>query len=163
MEQTFLNGIKIKKVRHLHDITIPLSEEKRKHLILTGKNGSGKTSVIEALVKHFQFIISDRYESRESLLKSCDFWEKRIQALGKMKHFENNYNEIQQAESDLEMYREGLENWESGAVLECNSFISLRDKYNHGNFILAYYKDERKFRVEQYKNIEKVELEKNIG
>ena len=49
MEKTFVTGIEIKKVRHLHDITIPLSSETRKHLILTGVNGSGKTSVLNAL------------------------------------------------------------------------------------------------------------------
>ena len=43
MADTFLTGIEIKKVRHLQNISIPLSAEKRKHLILTGKNGSGKT------------------------------------------------------------------------------------------------------------------------
>ena len=46
MEQTFLTDIHIKKVRHLKNVTIPLDKEKRKHLILTGKNGSGKTSVL---------------------------------------------------------------------------------------------------------------------
>lgn len=58
MEQTFLTDIHIKKVRHLENITIPLDKEKRKHLILTGKNGSGKTSVLETLVKAFELIIS---------------------------------------------------------------------------------------------------------
>ena len=46
MEQTFLTDIEIKKVRHLEDISIPLDKNKRKHLILTGKNGSGKNKCI---------------------------------------------------------------------------------------------------------------------
>ena len=54
MEQTFLTSIKIEKIRHLENISIPLDMEKRKHLILTGKNGSGKTSVLEAMVKYIQ-------------------------------------------------------------------------------------------------------------
>lgn len=45
----FLTEIKIQHVRHLHDITIPLSKTERKNLILTGENGSGKSSVLEAL------------------------------------------------------------------------------------------------------------------
>lgn len=49
MEQTFLTGIHINKVRHLSNIYIPLSSDTRKNLILTGKNGSGKTSVLEKL------------------------------------------------------------------------------------------------------------------
>lgn len=58
MEQTYLTRVDIKKVRHLQEITIPLSNERRKHLLLTGKNGSGKTSVLEALVKFLQIVVS---------------------------------------------------------------------------------------------------------
>ncbi len=54
MEQTFFTSINIEKVRHLENISIPLDKEKRKHLILTGKNGSGKTSVLEAIVVYVQ-------------------------------------------------------------------------------------------------------------
>ena len=54
MEQTFLTGINIENVRHLSNILIPLDKNIRKHLILTGKNGSGKTSVLEAAVKYIR-------------------------------------------------------------------------------------------------------------
>ena len=49
MVQIFMTSLLIHKVRHLENITIPLAEDSVKHLILTGKNGSGKTSVLEAL------------------------------------------------------------------------------------------------------------------
>lgn len=48
-QEVFITDITIHKVRHLRDIHIPLSKDERKHLILTGKNGSGKTSVLESL------------------------------------------------------------------------------------------------------------------
>lgn len=54
MEQLFITNLTIEKVRHLKDISIPLSEKEIKHLILTGKNGSGKTSVLEALAKYLE-------------------------------------------------------------------------------------------------------------
>ena len=47
MENIFLTKLDIKCVRHLHGIEILLSDTVRKHLILTGKNGSGKTSTPE--------------------------------------------------------------------------------------------------------------------
>jgi len=49
MQDFFITKINIKKVRHLQDINIELSEIERKHLVLTGKNGSGKTSLLEAI------------------------------------------------------------------------------------------------------------------
>ncbi|MCD8104368.1 MAG: hypothetical protein LUF35_05060 [Lachnospiraceae bacterium] len=49
MEQIYIKKTNIKKVRHLSQIEIPVSGEKMKHLILTGKNGSGKTSLLNAV------------------------------------------------------------------------------------------------------------------
>ena len=46
MGNIFVSKIVIDKVRHLENIEIDLSTEEKKHLILTGKNGSGKTSVL---------------------------------------------------------------------------------------------------------------------
>ena len=49
MRDLFISRIQISKIRHLKNVGIALSETERKHLILTGKNGSGKTSVLEAI------------------------------------------------------------------------------------------------------------------
>lgn len=68
MEQFFITNLLIKKVRHLKDIYIPLSENQVKHLILTGKNGSGKTSVVEALAKYLDKIFVG---GREIVFRDC--------------------------------------------------------------------------------------------
>jgi predicted ATPase len=49
MQDVFITKIHIGKLRHLAHIDIVLSDTERKHLILTGKNGSGKTSLLEAM------------------------------------------------------------------------------------------------------------------
>ena len=49
MQNLFINKIHIDKVRHLKNVDIVLSDTERKHLIITGKNGSGKTSLLEAM------------------------------------------------------------------------------------------------------------------
>ncbi len=111
MKQTFLTEIEIRKVRHLENITIPLDKNKRKHLILTGKNGSGKTSVLESLVTYFDAIVHSSQSHK------------------------------------------------MGATAVFDSMTDMQNKFNQGNFIFAYYKDEREFQVEPYKNIEKIQLE----
>lgn len=60
MEQLFITNLKIKKVRHLKEVSIPLSEKQIKHLILTGKNGSGKTSLVEALAGYLENAFTDK-------------------------------------------------------------------------------------------------------
>ena len=52
----FITSIHINEVRHLKNIEIKLNPEKRQHLILTGKNGSGKTSVLRAIKDYLQAI-----------------------------------------------------------------------------------------------------------
>ncbi len=68
MEQFFITNLEIRKVRHLKDISIPLSENQIKHLILTGKNGSGKTSVVEVLAKYLNNIFTGE---REAAFGNC--------------------------------------------------------------------------------------------
>ena len=50
----YITGIEIINLRHLSKIAISLNNEKRQHLIITGKNGSGKTSLLLSLAKNFQ-------------------------------------------------------------------------------------------------------------
>lgn len=68
MEQLYITKLAINKVRHLKDISIPLSENQIKHLILTGKNGSGKTSVVEALARYLDKIFTGE---RENAFRNC--------------------------------------------------------------------------------------------
>ena len=73
MDKLFISRLEIKKVRHLRDITIPLSEQRAKHLILTGKNGSGKTSVTKALARYLNKIyIGEREQAFRNCQKELD-------------------------------------------------------------------------------------------
>jgi predicted ATP-binding protein involved in virulence len=53
VQDVFVTRIKINRVRHLSDLEITLAKDQRRHLILTDKNGSGKTSLLEAMRKVF--------------------------------------------------------------------------------------------------------------
>ena len=47
----YIKEIHINKLFHLQDISIPIADEKSPHLILTGKNGSGKTVLLNAIAE----------------------------------------------------------------------------------------------------------------
>ncbi|MCM1064985.1 MAG: AAA family ATPase [Eubacterium sp.] len=49
MERIFFTEINILQIRHLRNIEIKLSQNEMKHLILTGVNGCGKTTVLNAI------------------------------------------------------------------------------------------------------------------
>lgn len=49
MNDSFVTKISIKSIRNIKDTVIELSDKEAKNLIVTGPNGSGKTSLLEAL------------------------------------------------------------------------------------------------------------------
>jgi predicted ATP-binding protein involved in virulence len=59
-EKVFIEKIKINKVRHLENFEINLGN-KKKHLIITGKNGSGKTSLFDEIRKHLRFLETGKW------------------------------------------------------------------------------------------------------
>lgn len=153
MEQTFFTDIKIEKVRHLENIWIPLGIKKRKHLILTGKNGSGKTSVLEAMVRYIQSFLGEDSIALEKIRRV----QKYYFALNHLEDSEQNRQEFYK--KSLNSEGEELKNLTSEIVLNSNSNVQLKEKCERGNFIFAYYRAQREFQVETYENIEKVKLQ----
>ena len=52
----FVKGIKINELFHLKGIEIPIEQKETPHLIITGKNGSGKTVLLNALATFLEHI-----------------------------------------------------------------------------------------------------------
>lgn len=115
MEKIFISNIKINKVRHLENIEIKLSDQEAKHLIITGKNGSGKTSLLNSVATFLGSIT-------------------------------NSDDPI-------------IEETSAGIMLDLNcSLEDVRQEFQQGHFIVAYYKADRVFRAQVPKHVEKVEL-----
>jgi len=134
MDNIFLSELKIEHVRHLKNITISLSDKKIKHLILTGKNGSGKTSVLEALARYLDEerlvrLAGSRYDSKHG--GGCRNEDGTTAAAAVQAVLNLTFNQ------SLDAISTGL---------------------MRGEFVMAYYKAERLFRAEVPKHIEKVDL-----
>ena len=72
MEDVFITKFFINKVRHLKYIGIKLSQTEKKHLILTGKNGSGKTSLLEEIksyIKEYEITMNEDNNEKYVTLK----------------------------------------------------------------------------------------------
>lgn len=82
----FITKIKIEKVRHLENIEICLSENERRHLLITGKNGSGKTSFLETVLKCLRGAIYD-IERREKSVFNSESWREADKNSGVRVHF----------------------------------------------------------------------------
>ncbi|NEO87451.1 MAG: AAA family ATPase [Spirulina sp. SIO3F2] len=76
MEEIFVTKIDIHQARNVKDLIIELSETERRHLIITGKNGSGKTSLLLELNKYLSQVIDGRLEERYRVLPQLDALKK---------------------------------------------------------------------------------------
>lgn len=65
MAEHFITSIQVNQSRNVKDLAIPLSEDKRKHLIVTGKNGSGKTSLLLEINQFLTQIVSGQLLSSQ--------------------------------------------------------------------------------------------------
>lgn len=155
MEQIFISGLTIEHVRHLKDITIPLSNEKMKHLIFTGKNGSGKTSVLAALSDYLNEItVFGRFEEINQNLHFYEHQLKDMQIRGERDE------QIAEVRKTIESYKKDLNDIKYGLNPQFNLPIkTVRSCFEKGQFVLAYYTAERVFQAEEPKHIEKVELQ----
>lgn len=154
MADTFLTGVEIKHVRHLRDISIPLSREQRKHLILTGKNGSGKTSVLEALKANLEYLVSSDFKLRSEIENLLEYSNRKLRQQGTN---DRAKRQKEDAKKDISFWGNKLLKWTDGVVAQCD-YMTLREKYNAGDFIIAYYKATRFSTVETSNTIEHIEL-----
>ena len=155
MEQTYLTAVNIVKVRHLQDINIHLDNNKRKHLIFTGKNGSGKTSVLDALVDHFRFVIGN-FNTKEKIQEFIDFNYKQLAHSSTEDDKKKNID----IKENISFWKKEMKHWNTGAVTECTSFSVLREKYMSADFILENYKANRLLKVEITNTIENIKPQK---
>lgn len=150
MDKTFLTEINIVDVRHLHNIKIPLSRTERRHLILTGKNGSGKTSVLKSLNAFLEYMVSPAFQlddSSERIAQWKDELHQNVEMDRTLLH-----RKIKITETNTRR------RWNDGCTVLVNSPLSMRDKHNKGQFIIAYYSDNRKLNIQQGENYSNVEL-----
>ena len=144
MEQLFITNLTIQKVRHLKDITIPLSEKHIKHLILTGKNGSGKTSVVEAMAGYLNNAFTNSFFeiNKRNLNNAKNNRDDAIQRGADEGEILRLKKEVCTFEDIVTQNRKGLDMQFNA---DMNSIWWLKEKYH---YILAYYEADRIFQTE---------------
>ncbi len=149
MKELFITKIHIHEVRHLKDFDIPLSETERKHLILTGRNGSGKTSVLEA-IRDFLDLAS--HKGRNPIMESYRELLER-ERLGQVGYEDGNNYTIHERLNSLKKNNPILESIE----LEYMSRLFLPgDRPWDGDFLISYFGSKRTPSFEPPSGISKI-------
>lgn len=160
MEELFIEKITINEVRHLKDVEIAISDKERKHLILTGKNGSGKTSLLES-VKNYFAIFEEVYTKDAIQLKNDIInTEKEINV------FTGNSNEknIQLLKEKLRDFEETYKSSIKSVSVGLNSeyLTNIYKKKTDNEFVLCFFSAKRDSKLDVPMGIKKINLKKSF-
>lgn len=156
MKEYFISEIDIEKLYHLSDIKIKLDSTKRQHLLLTGKNGSGKTSLL-LKIEEFLRVINEGRLSR--IFKDYPAWIKQAEA-----KMVSASNETERFKNKKEYERWSAEFKKYGEVnVILNQSDGIESAYETGNFITAYFPAERKARFAIPHGVEDITLNDSYG
>ncbi len=166
MNDIYIKNIKINKVRHLQNMEIEIANE-RKHLIITGKNGSGKTSLLEAIRTNLIAVQDNTLFKLQSLRNDINHFNITIKNLEQQIQNSNNEQERVRLRNDIIYNERWLERAKqkikhlSQVELDIHNFEFLQTEYNNGNFIIAFFDAKRSTQLQTPDGIHKIQL-KNV-
>ena len=131
----FIKNIHVNKLFHLENIDIPIANANHPHLIITGKNGSGKTILLNAIADKLNRIKDNISLGFLNLASNVDLWKKELATRTSEKDIAHAKMMLQNAQKAYEDFFAKLD----------ISFINydLIEKYSRGDFVFAYYKADR--------------------
>lgn len=165
MEEIFIKNIHINKVRHLENINIPISETERKHLILTGKNGSGKTSVLLEIKNWLNGVENQQILQLQNNKTNINSLEGGIITLQNQLIAGGDRFEI---ERQMILYNNSINLYKNQTepFLKINigfSSTNIFQLYNEGDFILTYFGARRNLQINVPQGINKISVKDKYG
>ncbi len=140
----FLTQIHINKIFHLENIDIEIDTQEKKHLILTGRNGCGKTSLLNALVEFL-----DKMKNNENF----HFWSFKsllTDSILNAKSLRNRTSdkEINSLVSKVELLQRLNEDAFGKLCPDFTESKRTSERIKKGDFLIAFYEAKRKIDVE---------------
>lgn len=141
----FIKNIKINKLFHLNNFNIPINDEKCPHLIITGKNGSGKTVLLNAISDFLESIKNDASMGFLNYKKSLDFHLKQKEQI-------TDQQQKMLINQTIESWQKTIDALYGKVEIESDNLADVIEKYQKGNFIITFYQADRKSRMSEPKN-----------
>ena len=151
----FITSIHINEVRHLKNIEIKLNSEKRQHLILTGKNGSGKTSVLRAMKSYLQAINDRKLDSLKG--EYLSWYNSDAKKLENATTETEKYKALEELKKDLRF----IQKYDKGLTVSFLNENDIEILYAQGNFITAYFAADRESLIQRVSGAQDVKLDNN--
>lgn len=167
MNEYYLTEININNVRNLKNKRIPLSSEKKMNLIVTGKNGSGKTSLLEAIKEYLSILENNSLDVVSNSKKNIEIHQKAINSLEERKiqelETESIDLEIQKQYGHIRKNMKMIDNIEKKVSLKFNRILGLDELYDDGKFVVVYFNASRITKMIEPNGIEKVNIKEKYS
>ncbi len=141
----FIKNIHINKLFHLENFDIPIADEKHPHLIITGKNGSGKTVLFNAISDFVDKIKDRKTLDFLSFSDQLDHWTQRLGLAA-------NQKEQMEIKNYIRNYSEWIEELYGKVNVQFNDIGIVLEKYGEHDFVFAFYPAGRKVKMSEPKN-----------
>lgn len=147
----FIKNIHINELFHLKNFDIPIADEQTPHLMITGKNGSGKTVLLNAIADFLERI---KYDQSLNTLTYRD----------RLNYYKNKLNEAKKDTKEFMSFKSSVEHYQNlvnglyGKIeLDFVNLPALINDYHDDSFIIAFYGAARKPQMIELKNPTKPE------
>lgn len=191
MQEIFITKIAIKNIQNiLEDFDILLDMHSKKHIVLIGTNGSGKTMVLNTIAKYFDMLVQNGAYYIEELKKeiantlneihTLQIHIKNKQTKLQALQAQNNIISIDTVKADIICEEQNILHMQNTIDTNIKNLISLNNKLskltnidisfnqntiaynaiNNGFFVLAYFGDDREFCDSVPSMIHKISIEK---
>lgn len=142
----YISEIKINKLFHLQNLSIKIADENCPHIILTGKNGSGKTVLLNAIV---EFLDTIKGQPDLYFLRYPQWLESKKESL---KKYPKGSDPYVQAEGELARLQKKYDALYGKVDLSFADGYGFINDYQEGKFIIAFYQAARKTDIIEPKN-----------
>jgi len=154
-EQVFITDIRVNKVRNIENFDIHISDKEKKHLIITGKNGSGKTSLLLELKQFLTQISNGQDENNE---KYYNDYEEILKIIYDLKTSRETHEVI----SEINKWNDRIKGY-GGTILTFNNRKNILLLNIKNKFLLSYFEAKRTIALKPPTGIEKIELKEKYG
>jgi len=141
----FITNIHVNELFHLNNFDIPIADDKHPHLIITGKNGSGKTILLNALA---DFVDKVKQDTNLYFLEMPNWIQNAELRIQKADDGES----LSKARMQLDNIQKSYDSFYGKVNVTFKNVADIIKKYQDGNFIFAFYEAARKPHINEPKN-----------
>lgn len=145
----FIKNIKVNKLYHLQDFSIEIPEE-NPHLLITGKNGSGKTVLLKAIADFLDIVKEDARMSFVDYYKHLEHWKNKKN---------NTPQEVMETYKNIEFVQQQIDKLYGKVDVNLIDAAKLIEGYQKKEFIISFYGAGRLTKMNEPKNPTKPNLQ----